>query len=908
MQIYKYWGKADKHNQYHPLPYHCLDVAAVGKVFLEKNDALRKLLSQSLGLDDTTFITWQTFFLALHDVGKFSKEFQNLKPKLLQKLQHIEVDKGYPIRHDCLGFLIWEDAIVKKLVDETGLNLPITDEYEREGWKDSLNIWAKAVTGHHGQPPQEKNSAVKSHFSKADQIATQKFTQECIDLFLQDIPKKLPTAKTFYANIKPISWWLAGITVISDWIGSNRTYFQYQSDSMPLAEYWEKLAIPGAHIALQKAEILPTPYTKFTSTAKLVNSILGTKIPTPLQTLVSSISISNQPQLFILEDVTGAGKTEAAIILAHRLMSAGLADGFYIGLPTMATANAMYERMAKVYQSLFIEKASLILAHGKRDLSATFRQSILPQEEDTYLENNYANDEETATAYCAAWLADNRKKSLLADIGIGTLDQALLAILTVKYQSLRLLGLSRKVLIVDEVHAYDPYMNGLLKTLLEFHASIGGSAILLSATLPQKMRQELVKAYCKSGNYAPPPLTATAGYPLLTLMGGEGKPEYSVETRSSVKRSVKVQLVHDDKQVEQQIIAASKTGQCVCWIRNTVADAIDSYNNLRNLIPVDKLDIFHARFTMGDRLDKEENIVNLFGDKSSAEKRQGQILIATQVVEQSLDLDFDIMFSDLAPIDLLIQRAGRLCRHARDEKGNRIDGDDKRGEPCLFVYSPVPVDEPNDTWFADLFPKGSYVYANHGQLWLTARLLQKHGSIVMPDGARILIEGVYNQEMEAQIPAGLQEQTKKSEDKQSTQRGRAKLNALYLKDGYSMRSEWNKDTLISTRLQDEPTVVLRLARWDGKQLEPWYPANQFEWQLSEVNIRALLIGEKVIARDSALQTAIKLEQEQMFDKGKWSILIGLRANGDDWVGEYSNEAGDMLQIIYNTKFGLQINR
>jgi len=889
----KYWGKADK-NGHHLLPYHCLDVAAVGNTFLNQHHVLRKLLSKRLGLEKSTFVAWSTFFLALHDIGKFSEEFQNLNPKLLKELQNIESNKKYPIRHDSLGFLIWQESIITNLLDS--FNLPFLSEYDRTQWEENLTIWAKTVTGHHGQPPEEKGK-VTNHFSELNQLAVQEFTQECVSLFLPTSSTNLPEAETFFDNIKLISWWLAGIAVLSDWIGSNKDDFKYHNTDIPLKKYWE-YALPHAATALQKAGILPTPQTKFTP--ELLNTILAQNSPTPLQTLVSTIPISDQPQLFILEDVTGSGKTEAAIILAQRLLTKNLADGFYIGLPTMATSNAMYKRMAEVYQNLFKEKASLILAHGKRDLSTIFRQSFLQQNPTP--DTNYDIDDETATAYCTAWLADNRKKSLLADIGIGTLDQALLAILPVKYQSLRLIGLTRKILIVDEVHAYDPYMNYLLKTLLKFHASIGGSAILLSATLPQNMRQELVDNYCKGSSYKSPSLT-NINYPLLTHIGTD-KTEHPVATRPSVKRSVKVQLIHD-KQIQQQIIAASEAGQCVCWIRNTVADAIESYNDLRELIPTDKLNLFHARFAMGDRLDKEQYILDLFDEKSNAEQRQGQVLIATQVVEQSLDLDFDIMFSDLAPMDLLIQRAGRLCRHSRDKIGNRIVGNDERGTPGLFVYSPEPVDEPGDTWLAAFFPRGSFVYANHGQLWLTARLLQEH-DIVMPEGARCLIEGVYGN---VEIPLGLEKRTGKSDGKQSAQRSIAKLNVLQVNSGYTKNSKWDDDAVILTRLQDEPTVILRLARWDGERLKSWYhSSSEFAWQLSEVSFRLSVIGEGVVAMDDSLRIAIETEKKLAEKKWQWSVLIGLQSDGDNWVGEYVNNSGEVLRIVYSDKFGLEIGK
>ena len=254
------------------------------------------------------------------------------------------------------------------------------------------------------------------------------------------------------------------------------------------------------------------------------------KQPTPLQHYALTEPLTDQPQLFILEDVTGAGKTEAALVLAHRLMMQGLAEGLYIALPTMATANAMYKRLGDVYRKFYqaSNNPSLILAHGARELSKDFQDSVILATQQTpdsdYLHGGKEEDQElSATAYCNAWLADSRKKALLADVGVGTLDQALLAVLPSRHQSLRLLGLARNVLLVDEVHAYDSYMQKLLDALLEAHARQGGSVILLSATLPQTMREKLVKAFHKGLEQDEPRLSDPAQYPLAYPYPGRNR-------------------------------------------------------------------------------------------------------------------------------------------------------------------------------------------------------------------------------------------------------------------------------------------------------------------------------------------------------------------------------------------------
>lgn len=212
-------------------------------------------------------------------------------------------------------------------------------------------------------------------------------------------------------------------------------------------------------------------------------------------------------------------KTEAALILAHRLMAAGQASGLYFALPTMATANQMYRRVGQVYRRLYAEHArpAIVLAHAARQLVEAFRLSQRPADAP------YSPGEDTASLLCHSWLADSQKKSLLADVGVGSIDQALLAVLPARHQSLRQQGLADKILICDEIHAFDTYVLDHLKTLLEQHARLGGSAILLSATLPARLRAELTQAFAR-GRGMTPALAADARYPLITHVHTHRRP------------------------------------------------------------------------------------------------------------------------------------------------------------------------------------------------------------------------------------------------------------------------------------------------------------------------------------------------------------------------------------------------
>jgi CRISPR-associated endonuclease/helicase Cas3 len=299
-------------------------------------------------------------------------------------------------------------------------------------------------------------------------------------LFLSEFDHAALLDNDLKQRLKTVSWQLAGIAVMADWLGSNQEHFKYYSKPEELVVYWHKHALPSAKKAIQSMPAKP----KTSQFQGLSNLFPFIKEPTPLQEYAINEPLNDKPQLFILEDVTGAGKTEAALILTHRLLSAGLADGLYVALPTMATANAMYQRLGKVYRRFYesSDLPSLILAHGARELSMNYTNGY-----------NEREQELSATAYCHAWLADSRKKALLADVGVGTLDQALLAVLPARHQSLRLLGLGRKVLLVDEVHAYDSYMQKLLDALLEIPLAMTTlKSVVMPTRWPPIHRQQVI--------------------------------------------------------------------------------------------------------------------------------------------------------------------------------------------------------------------------------------------------------------------------------------------------------------------------------------------------------------------------------------------------------------------------------
>lgn len=910
---FRYWGKAKPQPAagdaaYHLLPYHALDVAAVGQVLLQKNPAYLQHFSRLTGLDKPQFIAWFTFLLALHDLGKFADSFQSLNATVLEKLQQRSSQRQYGLRHDSLGWILWKKHLSQQF--QTKGIIPPNTRRRTSAASDALDVWMSAMVGHHGQPPQPTTTRLLHDDFDTDHdfAAATDFLDDVIPLVFAEMPV-FPACRA--EDIQRASWWLSGLAVLSDWLGSNTDFFPYQSQPMPLSEYWEQ-AQQQAEQAIQKAELLSCQPSLSLNVADLIDvepHVIPE--PTPLQQMVATWELPASPHLFILEDVTGAGKTEAAVLLAHRLMQAGQGNSLYFALPTMATANTMYARMKDVYRKLFASSAnpSLILAHGASDMSVDFRQSVFPEMPATA--DNYGDGTTPASAYCNAWLADNRKKALLADIGIGTVDQALLAILPARHQSLRLLGLVNKILLVDEVHACDAYMHELLCALLRAHAAAGGSVILLSATLPQKQRQALLNAYAEGQGWRKPILQVTddKSYPLVSGLSEQGLREQVVATRASVRRTVNVQFLSERHAIDDLLSRTVAQGQCACWIRNTVKDVIEAYQQIQTQHPDWQVDLFHARYALADRIAIEKRVVARFDKSSTAESRRGQILIATQVVEQSLDLDFDTLITDLAPMDLLIQRAGRLRRHTRDKLGNRIQGDDQRGAVTLHVYSPVITDSPTGRWIANFFPNAQKVYDHHGQLWLTAKLLHQRGKLQMPEDARQLVEGVYGVDAQDAIPQALRYRSNEAEGSDCADASLARLNALSLDVGYSdaATNRWWDEATTPTRLGEETTMVY-LAKWEHGVLRPWSDAKDHAWQLSAVSMRTYWIAAEAAIPDLTLEAIAQFKVNNLPAKGKWGVLLPLQADSNsNWQGAARNAQQETVQFMYNARFGLIAN-
>lgn len=905
-QYLKYWGKTSTNEDgtigYHPVAYHCLDVAAVLTVLIEKDPRLTHSLQTVKFCDHNHLVSIVQLLAALHDVGKFSESFQRLKPELYYKLQNKESNMRYYPRHDSAGFLLFRRFIWKQLRNE--------EQFPQFSWDpdvDEYDCWERfrplisAITGHHGEPPSEKTVSWEDLFSSDVREDIISFIKDCVSVLFsisQDERVQIRCTDENFNQIKQFSFIFAGGLVLADWIASNTDWFPYVTEEMNLKDYWEGYAEKRAKLAVDKTGILPVPVSLETGFSHLFPKFSPLH---PVQQYCNTCTLESGPSLYIIEDQCGMGKTEAAIVLAHRLMAQGGGEGIFFALPTMATANAMYPRLDNVHIRLFkssVDTPEVILTHSRSKymkkglLKDGFRES---QESDWY-----DDDDTTATFQAVNWLSESRKTSLLAQIGVGTIDQALIAILPIKHQSLRLYGLAHHILIVDEVHSYDTYMHILLCKLIEYHISFGGSVILLSATLPLKTRKEFVSAY-ENGIGHKLSVPTSLSYPLITscIYTDPQVREFPpiTDSRSEIqKKRLEFSAVHSHDEVLDCILTASAQGLCVAYIRNTVRDALETYDLLKTMVNPAKLMLFHARYTLYDRLNRENEVLKRFGEKSLIEDRKGMILIATQVIEQSLDVDFDLMVTDLAPVDLLLQRAGRIHRHP-DLYPHRIPG---RGPAKLVIYSPKLVDDPKEDWYRSVFPGGGSVYEDHGILYLSLKTLIKTRSLIFPDeitGIRSVIEEVYSEKSLSSIPEGLRKITEKNRAKKSAQKSYAMMNGIPRNKGYIFtESQWDDDVHTPTRLS-ELSVPLFLGKMEGSCRIPFHGTGFEGWMMSQIMVR-----EKQIPDDYKLFEDFPAD---LPGKGRDRILIILEEDNGNWTGIIRG-VSKSVQIVYNQNRGLEI--
>lgn len=743
------WGKTPRKSEngpdtYHPLLCHLIDVAVVAETIWRSvlGPSLRRSVHQTLQTEDEASAgRWMAFCAGSHDIGKVSPPFASQWRPAREWLSNSGYD--FPAFPKNVPHNLVTAACLPALFRELG--------FEAE----SSSTLARALGGHHGAFPQGDEF---SHLGRSA-LGGPEWSKARSALFRTFLAAQHLTNKPApHGSLAEAPWLLAllaGLTSVADWIASDDEFFPHATLGVDLDEY-RRRAETQAQRALRRLAWLPD-HDQVTGPPDFHE--LFPFDPNPLQQL--AITLAGQldtPAMVLVENPMGGGKTEAALFLADYWQRAQGLRGLYIGLPTQATSNQMFTRVLKFLSKRYPEeRVSIQLLHGHASLSAEFQaltenalSLINPQD----VAGHPAYDGTPPNLVAAEWFT-HRKRGLLAPFGVGTVDQALMAVLQTRHYFVRLAGLAGKVVVIDEVHAYDAYMSEILDHLLRWLASLGCSVVLLSATLPARRRRELLQAFAAGLNGengkarhsqvpALPDLTEDATYPRIAWNSGNGSGSLPITSTST--RTVRIHWVAnlDDESTEagttlgQELIEALSGGGCAAVICNTVGTAQSVYRSLQKHFGPDELGLFHARYVFSERDRREKETIHRFGKPEEGflvnkVRPKRFVLVATQVIEQSLDIDFDLIVSVIAPSDLVLQRTGRLQRH-------NLTRPSKLANPTLWLVRPkvdpdgVPHFGQGDEW----------VYEPHLLLrtWLS---LQGKDSIRIPEDIENLVEAVYDQ-------------------------------------------------------------------------------------------------------------------------------------------------------------------
>lgn len=727
MEVYKsLWAKKQDTNgnfEWMPLYIHLSDTQKVSSLLWEHwlSDSQKNIVINSIANGDENIAKNLVMFLgACHDIGKATPAFQ--------------IKKGFANSNDL-------DKILKEKLEQAGffgisnINLPsmnkshhsIASEYilYRYGVKEDIG---SIVGAHHGKPVDDfttiKNQiAYESNYYQEEKSTNpiyQKWEQIQKYFFswalnssgfenIDDLPEINQVGQVI----------LTGLLIMADWIASNTKYF-------PLFSIYDEIEcnldqrVEIGFTDWLKTEVWQADY-KFDYKENFKKRF-GFHPNKHQEIFIETILNTKDSGIYIFEAPMGMGKTEAALFGVELLAQKMRTSGMFFALPTQATTNGIFPRVENWLTDIvddFDENLGLRLVHGKAYLNEDFQRLAKNINPD-------ANYDDYPSVVVNEWFS-GKKSAILDDFIVGTIDQFLLLSLKQKHLFLRHLGFSKKVVVIDEVHAYDAYMNQYLYQSLRWMGSYNIPVIILSATLPSEKREELIKEYLigkgiKVRKQKHDRQIATDTYPLITYNDGSIIKYEDKFKKSSTK---KIHVIKEDEDNTIRLIKSLyKQGGNIGVIVNTVKKAQNLAKEVEEVFGSDSFELIHSRFIDTDRIKKEEVLLQKIGKNASRPARK--IYIGTQVIEQSLDIDFDVMITELAPIDLILQRAGRLQRH-------NIMRNKYYKNPILYV---IGTSEKLEFDEGSSFVYSSYLLAR-SQYYLP-------NEIIIPDDLSKLVQKVYS--------------------------------------------------------------------------------------------------------------------------------------------------------------------
>lgn len=715
------WAKHDRDSDgWLPLWRHMEDSAAVAGLVWDRwlPVNVRRLIAEALPRGEADARKLVAWLAGVHDIGKATPAFACQVDSLAEDMR----SRGLDMRS--------RQAMApdRKFAPHGLAGQALLGEWleEQHGWAPKQAAqFTVAVGGHHGVPPEHAQiNALDNHGELlrtpgASRAAWQRVQVELLDGCADEygVRDRLDDWRLVKLP-QPVQVLLTSLVIVADWIASNPDLFPYFPQDVPRSSE-ERIAAAWAGLDL------PEPWTAempAVDTQELFTSRFGLPAGAkerPVQKAAAELARAmEEPGMMIVEAPMGEGKTEAALAVSEIFAARSGAGGVFFALPTMATGNAMFPRLMNWLERLPARdgtRHSVLLAHSKAALNEDFadlmrnsRRITAVDVDDPYEERRRAHRTRSAPAELVAhtWLR-GRKKAMLSSFVTGTIDQLLFAGLKSRHLALRHLALAGKVVVIDEAHAYDTYMSVYLDRVLSWLGAYQVPVVVLSATLPAERRRELVQAY--AGMDCGMPSSAAAGfeavaeaddYPLLTAVSPGGTPVLRRPTASARGTDVELERLKDDLDVLGGRLAEELAdGGCALVVRNTVTRVLETAAALRRRFGERNVTVAHSRFIDVDRAGNDARLLERFGPHGKASDRPDgpHIVVASQVAEQSLDIDFDLLVTDLCPVDLLLQRMGRLHRHPRGGEDQADRPKRLRKARCLVTGVdwdadvPVPV-------------------------------------------------------------------------------------------------------------------------------------------------------------------------------------------------------------------------
>lgn len=747
------WAKTGRDPDTHevrswmPLSQHLDDTAEVaGRLWDEwVPRSVRGVIAAAVDGDEGRARRLLSWLAGVHDVGKASPAFAVQYPDGAHMMA----------AHGLTTALSPKDPERRALRHELAGHICLTRWLAaRHGWRrPDADRLAVVVGGHHGTAPTSQQ--LQAGARRPDLLGDGPWTQ-AQDAHLDRQAARLLGDGDLAGGIapsRPCQVLLTALVIVADWIASNEAYFGHRTGE-PVAvradRAWARLDLPApwsVEVPGSDADALLSDRFGRDGGARPVQSAA-----------VELAGTTAEPGLLVIEAPMGEGKTEAALLAAEVLAARTGAGGCFVALPTQATTDAMFGRVRAWMDALPGDDVrSVYLAHGKASLNEDFRE-LLPDGRPTSVaidaEEGAPRSEATGWAPSQAvsavvheWLR-GRKKGVLASFVVGTVDQTLFLALKSQHLVLRHLALAGKVVVIDEVHAYDVYMGSYLDRALHWLGAYGVPVVLLSATLPRHRRQEMVEAY-RSGRRSDVPMSVPdrdEAYPVLTATDGAGvvhRPTAAAGRRTEVELEVLAGGDDELRRLGDRLGEELADGGCALVVRNTVTRVQAAGLYLAERFGVEHVTVTHARYLSVDRAANDLELLRRFGPPGEGvERPTWHIVVGSQVVEQSLDVDFDLLATDLAPIDLVLQRMGRLHRHARGQDQGERPARLRRARCLLTGVDPTTEPPTPDTGSAAVYEPETLLRSAA----LLLPLVAEQRPVVLPDDIAPLVQQAYGPE------------------------------------------------------------------------------------------------------------------------------------------------------------------